>query len=241
MLVNILLSRKPVFGRMTDERFMEITFLGHASFRLKTSRLTIVTDPFNPDSVGFKFVKTTADVVTVSHQHEDHNFIGGVENVRKIFDAPGEYEVSDVGITGIASFHDEKKGKLRGKNTIFVFEFEEAKLAHLGDLGHKLSDSILDQMGKIDVLLIPVGGVYTINPYTACEIVRQVEPKLVIPMHYKMKGMNENIFGGLANVEEFLKEIGLTVETVDKLNLKKGDLLQDVQKVLLLKPRGQNL
>jgi L-ascorbate metabolism protein UlaG (beta-lactamase superfamily) len=217
---------------------MEITYLGHSSFRLKTKNAVIITDPFDPAMVGLKFAKVPADLVTISHDHHDHNKRDLVMGVKMVIDEPGEYEVSDVTVVGISSFHDDQQGKARGKNIIYMFEAEGLRLAHLGDIGHKLSDEIIEELGTLDVLMIPVGGVYTINPSVASEIIRGIEPSITIPMHYKTQGMKEDTFGELSEVGDFLKEVGLPVEELDKLVLKKGDIFEGENKVVVLKPKA---
>ena len=216
---------------------MDITFLGHSSFRIKGKNVTLVTDPYYAKLVGLKYPRVSADIVTVSHGHDDHNKVENVSGVKKVISGPGEYEIMGVSIIGIASFHDDKKGKLRGKNTVYVIEMDGLRLVHLGDLGHKLSDNILEGIGNVDVLMIPVGGEYTIGPSTAADIVRDVEPRTTIPMHYQMKGLNPEIFGKLTSVDAFLSDVGLSAETMDKLTIKKESLGED-QKVVVLERKG---
>jgi len=173
--------------------------------------------------------------VTVSHLHADHNQTGLVKNVRKVIDGPGEYEVMGVSVLGFTSFHDEKKGSLRGKNTIFVFEADGLRLAHLGDLGESLTHEQLSQLGNIDVLFIPVGGEYTIGPKEAVRVVGEVDPFFIIPMHYQVPGLNKEAFAKLYPVTDFLSESGLSVENLPKFSLKKEDIIEDQSpKVIVL-------
>lgn len=218
-------------------KFMDITYLGHSSFRLKGKTASLITDPFDPQMVGFSYPKVEADIVTVSHEHADHNRTDLVKNVAKTVSGPGEYEIKGVSIIGIPSFHDNKKGSLRGANTIYVIEMDKLRLVHLGDLGHKLSGDIFSDFGEIDVLVVPVGGEYTIGVSDAVEVVQEVEPEIVIPMHYKMPGMDEKTFGKLSKVDEFLNQVGMAVERTDKLSLKKENLFGD-QKVVVLERKG---
>lgn len=206
---------------------MDITYLGHSSFKIKTKTATLVTDPFDSDMVGIKYPATDADIVTVSHKHKDHNAVSKVSGVKKILDGPGEYEISGVSVIGLPSFHDNKKGEERGKNTIFVIEADGLKVAHLGDLGHSLSDEEIGEMGSIDVLLLPVGGAFTIGPKEAADVARKIDPYFIVPMHYKVDGMNESNFAGLEPKETFLKEIGMSVEVLPKLTIKKDDIIDD--------------
>ncbi len=214
---------------------MEITFLGHSSFRLKGKTAAVVTDPFDPEMVGLKFPRVVADIVTISHHHEDHNRAELVKGVKRVVSGPGEYEIMDVSIIGIATFHDEKKGGKRGKNTVYIYEIDGLRLAHLGDLGHKLPEKILERIGDIDLLMVPVGGEYTIGPTEAVEIARAIEPKIIIPMHYQMPGLNPTTFAKLLSTEPFLAEIGLPVEKTSKLSVRKESLVEESKVILLEK------
>ncbi|KKR30829.1 hypothetical protein A2715_01870 [Candidatus Woesebacteria bacterium RIFCSPHIGHO2_01_FULL_39_32] len=214
---------------------MDISYLGHASFRMKGRRASVVTDPYAP-YVGFKFPKVEADIVTISHNHEDHNQSQLVSNVKRVVAGPGEYEISGVSIIGIPSFHDEEKGAKRGTNTIYVFEIDDLRVVHLGDLGHKLSEEVLEDIGTVDILMVPVGGFYTIGPTEASDIVRNIEPTITIPMHYKVSGLDQSTFGSLAAVDDFLKEVALPTENLDKLSIKKGDITEE-KKVVVLERR----
>lgn len=229
------LSRKVHFDRMAE---MDIIFLGHSSFRIKGKTASLVTDPFDPVMVGFKFPQVEADIVTVSHDHADHNQVSLVQNVKKTVLGPGEYEIMGISIIGIPVFHDDKKGRERGKNTIYVYEIDGLRLCHLGDLGHTLSEETLDEIGDIDILLIPVGGEYTIGPKEAAEVVQLIEPSYVLPMHYKMEGINPEVFANLSGLPEFLKETGLVHETLPKLSVGKEDLQEGQNaKVIVLTKR----
>jgi len=217
---------------------MDITYLGHSSFKIKTKTATVVTDPFDSQMVGLKYSGVEGEIVTISHDHPDHNAAGKVSGVKKVIEGPGEYEVMGVSIIGYPSFHDGKAGAERGKNTIFVFEAEGLRIAHLGDLGHTLSDDLVNEMGSIDVLMIPVGGVFTIGPKEAVEIVGKIDPYFTIPMHYKVLGLNPQTFAGVEPVETFIKEIGMTVENLPKFSLKKEDILEDQgSKVIILEKK----
>lgn len=215
---------------------MEITYLGHASFRIKGGKSIILTDPYDPSVVGLKFPKTAADIVTVSHAHQDHNASNLVKNPQKVIQGPGEYEVAGISIIGISSFHDDKKGVIRGKNTIYIFEIEDKRIAHLGDLGEVLTETSINDLGNIDILMIPVGGEFTLGPKEAVDLVTALEPSIVIPMHYNIPQINQETFGKLAVVDEFLSKVGLTTEKADKL-IVKGDLGEE-SKVVVLKPQN---
>jgi L-ascorbate metabolism protein UlaG (beta-lactamase superfamily) len=216
---------------------MDITYLGHSSFRIKGKTATIVTDPYDPEMVGLKFPKVSADIVTVSHNHGDHNFTQNVSDVKKVVSAPGEYEIMGVSIFGITSYHDEKKGEERGKNTIYAIEMDGLRIVHLGDLGHVLSESMVEDLGSIDILMIPVGGYYTIGAEKASKVTRDTEAAIVIPMHYKSLGLNPDLARKLSSVEDFLTESGLSVERMDKLSVKKSDIPDEGQKIVVLEKK----
>lgn len=205
---------------------MDINYLGHSSFRIKGKNASVVIDPYD-NQTGPKFPKVEADIVVSSHDHHDHSNIEAVKGYKKEISGPGEYEVMGVSFIGIASYHDDKKGEDRGKNTIFVIEIDGIRICHLGDLGHKLLEKQLNAIGDIDVLMIPVGGVYTIDSKQAAEVVKQIEPYFIIPMHYQHRDLDQKAFSKLEPVENFLKESGTTVERTKKLSLKKDEIIQD--------------
>ncbi|MCJ7763786.1 MAG: MBL fold metallo-hydrolase [Dehalococcoidales bacterium] len=208
---------------------MEISWLGHSCFRLKGKQATVITDPFSPD-LGYSLGKHTARIVTVSHKHPGHSYVQSVGGDPRQVTGPGEYEISNVLIIGIATFHDKDSGRLRGKNTAYLIEIDEISICHLGDLGHALTDEQVEELGKIDVLLVPVGGVSTINAATAAEVVRQLEPNIIVPMHYKTQALNRE----LEPVETFLKEMGAhDITPQAKLSLAKASLPLVTQVVLL--------
>ena len=183
---------------------MEISFLGHSSFKLKGKSVTVVTDPYGV--TAGKYPKDViADIVTVSHDHEDHNAAENVRGEAFKVQYPGEFEIKGVSIIGIPSWHDEKNGEERGKNIVYVIEIDGLRIAHLGDLGDKLTAEQLEEMGAIDILLVPVGGKYTIDAKKALEVVKQVDPWVAIPMHYQDEGLDTKMFGELTGVGEFLK------------------------------------
>ena len=213
---------------------MDITYLGHSSFRIKGKANTIICDPFD-SSVGLKYAKQEADIVTVSHDHGDHNNLDGVKDYKKVVSSPGEYEINGTSFFGIPSYHDDKKGAERGKNTIFVINIDGINICHLGDLGQKsLTESQLTAIGNVDILLIPVGGTYTISADEAVSIMQSIEPKIVIPMHYKTPQHEEKTYGTLDTFEKFVSESGLKSETLPKLSYKPGDLPEEEQRLYIL-------
>ena len=208
---------------------MEITWLGHSCFRIRGSRTTIITDPYPPD-LGYSLGKPTARIVTVSHQHLGHSYVQGVGGEPRLVTSPGEYEIGGVLIMGIATFHDREKGKKRGKNTVYLIEADEISVCHLGDLGHVLTTEQVEELDNVDVLLLPVGGVSTLNASMAVEVVRQLEPRVVIPMHYKTEALTQE----LEPVERFLKEMGVEqVVSRPKLTLSRTSLPVSTQVFLL--------
>jgi len=208
---------------------MEISWLGHSCFRIKGSHATIITDPY-PPTLGYSLGKPTARIVTVSHQHPGHSYVQGVGGEPRLVTGPGEYEISGVLIIGIATFHDGEKGRKRGKNTVYLMQVDEVSVCHLGDLGHVLTAEQVEELGDVDVLLLPVGGVSTINASMAAEVVRQIEPKVVVPMHYKTEALSWE----LEPVERFLKEIGVEqVASQPKLSFTKSSLPAATQVFLL--------
>ncbi|PIV37731.1 hypothetical protein COS31_03035 [Candidatus Roizmanbacteria bacterium CG02_land_8_20_14_3_00_36_15] len=213
---------------------MEIKYLGHSSFFIKTKTAKLVTDPFDPELVGLKFSKIEADIVTVSHQHKDHNQVKEVGGSPLIVDLPGEYEKNGMRIFGYSSYHDKQKGAERGVNTLYKIEAEGISVLHCGDLGVVLEDSFIDAIGVVDVLLIPVGGFYTIDPAEAAELVKKFEPSLVIPMHYNQPKLEQKNFGQLSNVDEFFKKLGVSMPVALPKLVIKGEELEDEMKVILL-------
>ena len=207
---------------------MEITWLGHSCFRLKGSDAIVITDPYGP-GYGYNLGKQTANIVTVSHQHDDHSYTKGVSGAR-VISGPGEYEFGGVLIIGMATYHDDSNGTKRGKNTVFLIKIDDIAICHLGDLGHLLSSQQAENLGNIDVLLIPVGGTFTIDAPLAAKVVRQLEPKYVIPMHYKTPA--EKL--ALEPVDRFLKELGAgQLEPVAKLSVTRANLPENLQVRLL--------
>jgi L-ascorbate metabolism protein UlaG (beta-lactamase superfamily) len=212
---------------------MFISYLGHACFKIQdkvsADGVTLVTDPFNK-SLGLKVPNFEADIVTVSHSHEDHSNADSLRGNPFIIDAPGEYEVKGVMVQGVESFHDDQNGAERGANIVFRIEIDGVSIAHLGDLGHVLSDEELEKLGVIDILLIPVGGKYTLDAKKAVEVVNQIEPRIVIPMHYKLAESKID----LDSVEKFVKELGVEAKREEKLKMNKKDLPQEGMDLLIL-------
>ena len=208
---------------------VDIDWLGHSCFRIKGSHGVIITDPFPPD-LGYSLGKPTARIVTVSHQHPSHSYVQGVGGEPRVVKGPGEYEIGGVLILGIATFHDAVGGKNKGKNTVYLMEVDGMSICHLGDLGHVLNAEQVEEIDDVDVLLLPVGGVSTLNAPMAAEVIRRLEPKVVIPMHYKTPAISRR----LGTIDEFLKEMGVEqIESKPKLSLTKSNLPASTQVFLL--------
>lgn len=214
---------------------MEITALGLSSFKLRGKQATVVTDPFDSKAVGLKFPKNVeADVITVSHDHPDHNEISAVGGKPFVIAGPGEYEIKGVMVIGVATFHDENQGADRGKNTIYRIEIDGVKVGHLGDLGHVLSSAQVDSLNGVDVLFVPVGGVYSLDPVKAAQVISDLEPHIVIPMHYNVEGLDVKTYGALSPVSAFLKQMNKeTVVPVSKLSVSKDKFAPEMQVVVL--------
>lgn len=209
---------------------MVLTWLGHSCFRLEGKGISILIDPFSKE-IGLRVPRIKDNLVLVTHQHYDHANLESVEGETMIIDGPGEYESGGAYVHGISSFHDHSEGIERGLNTIYVIKLEEITICHLGDLGQEeLNDQQLGQIGNVDVLLIPVGGKYTINYKEAVGIVGQIEPKIIVPMHYKVPNLK---IEGLDGVDKFLKEIGLTPEKVGKLKVSPKTLPSEEIKLVI--------
>jgi L-ascorbate metabolism protein UlaG (beta-lactamase superfamily) len=208
---------------------MEIIWLGHSCFRLKGKQATVITDPFSP-ATGYTLGKVTAEIVTVSHGHPGHSYVQGVGGEPRILKSPGEYESAGVLTVGVHTYHDNEKGAQRGKNTAFVIDVDDVMICHLGDLGHVLTAEQVAEIDGVDVLLIPVGGVSTIDAVQAAQIVRQLEPKVVIPMHYKTDALKRE----LETADRFLKEMGVKEAVPQpKLTVTKNSLPLTMQVTIL--------
>jgi L-ascorbate metabolism protein UlaG (beta-lactamase superfamily) len=213
---------------------MEISFYGQSCFRIKTTKNAIVTDPYSPET-GIKLPKLNADIVTVSHDHYDHNNISAVnaandQNRPYIITGPGEYEINNVFVYGYPTFHDQESGKERGKNTIYLIVIDDVRLLHLGDLGQVLSDELVSKIGTVDVLFIPVGGKYTIDGKEAVKVVGQIDPKIIIPMHYHL----DRIKIDLEPVSHFLENMGIEkLQPQDNLVIQSSSLPEEREVVVL--------
>lgn len=194
--------------------------------------MVIVTDPFSKE-IGLKPPTGQANIVTISHEHYDHNNREAVKGNPFIIDGPGEYSLNGASIVGIPSRHETEQSQGEGSNTIYIIEIEGIRICHLGDQGKKLTDEQLEQIENVDILFIPVGGTYTLNADEALGVINQIEPRVIIPMHYKINGLKINLDG----VDKFAKEIGVRKENmnVSKVTLKKKDLPEGDNEVYIMK------
>jgi L-ascorbate metabolism protein UlaG (beta-lactamase superfamily) len=214
---------------------MKITWLGHASFLVESDSGTrVVTDPYEAGSydgaVGYAPISTHADVVTVSHEHADHNAVDSVSGGPQVVRDTEERTIKGIPIRGISTFHDDSRGQDRGRNNIYVMEVDGVKVGHLGDLGHELSEDEVKALGKVDVLLAPVGGYYTIGPEEAKKTAEALGARVIIPMHYKTDALGFPI----QPVDDFLRLMD-TVERADSTSVEiEKDRLGDSSRVVVL-------
>lgn len=182
---------------------MKITWLGHAAFLLETNGLRIVNDPFDTsdERIHHQSIDMPADIVTVSHDHFDHNHVESLSGNPDIVKGACKKTVKGITFTGIDTFHDQSRGSERGENVLYAIEAEEMRICHPGDLGHTLSADQIQTLGSIDILFIPVGGLYTVDASEAWQIIQNISPKIVIPMHFKTSAIDFPI----APVDGFLE------------------------------------
>lgn len=214
---------------------MKLQWLGHSCFLLEESTGTsILTDPYDQRLTGFAMPNVKADVVTCSHNHLDHNYVKGVKGSPLIIDSPGLYEFKGVNITAIPSFHDNHLGKFRGKNLIFKFRIDGIDVCHLGDIGQDITPELADAIMPVNILLIPVGGNYTIDAQQAYEYVSTLMPDAVIPMHFKTPDCKIDI----DRLDSFLRlfEDSAIVYAEDEiLVFERDDFQQDFTKIIVPK------
>ncbi|MFA6047456.1 MAG: MBL fold metallo-hydrolase [Parcubacteria group bacterium] len=216
---------------------MIIQYYGHSCFKITTKPagrgqddVTMFIDPFDK-AIGLRPPQGQADLVLVTHDHHDHNNVEAIKGEPYIIDIPGEYSVKGVNIVGMKTFHDKKEGAERGANTIYILETEELRICHMGDLGHSLSEKELEAINGVNILMIPIGGKYTLDGKEAVDIIKKIEPEIVIPIHYKISGSTVDV----DDEKKFCKEIGnCPKEKVTKINIKKKDLEGKSMEVILM-------
>lgn len=217
---------------------MNILWHGQSFFEIQAkgsgdNSVKIVADPFG-EGLGLKVPKVEADVLLVSHGHPGHSNKGAIKGDCFLIDSPGEYEVKGVFVKAIPAFHDNGAGRERGAVVIFKIETEGIRLCHLSDFGQKeLTNEQLDEIGDVDVLFVPVGGTFTVNAKEASSIISQIEPKIVIPMHYKLPGLKLD----LAEVKDFLKVMGQeNITPQPKIKITSKDLTKEETEIIVLQP-----
>jgi L-ascorbate metabolism protein UlaG (beta-lactamase superfamily) len=217
-------------GRLDGCLFMaEFRWFGHSCFRIKAREATVLTDPVGRVT-GYAMPKQQVDIVTLSHDHPGHANLDAVRPEYQLVKGPGEYELHEVFITGIRTYHDDEKGKKLGYNTVYLIELEGMIICHLGDLGHSLSEEQAEAMAGCDVLLVPAGGGTVLDPVRAAEVISQLEPKIVIPMHYATD-IGDKTLGG---VDAFCKQLGVEMPAPEeKLVLRQSDLGEAMRLVIL--------
>lgn len=214
---------------------MDVTWLGLGCFRLRGRSAAVVTDPY-PPTVGLKLSRMDAEVLTISHDHDNHSYAQVVRDGAYEVRGPGEYEIAGVSVIGIPTYHDAEKGAKEGRNTVYLIEIDDVRVVHLGDLGHKLEDTEAEAVSSPDVLLVPIGGHSALNGAVAAEVVRQLEPRYVVPMHYSIPGLKVQ----LDPIDRFLKEMGVTAsEAQPKLAVQKSSVTEYETKVVVLEPKAE--
>jgi len=217
----------------------KIQWAGQSCFQISVSNskdhsADIVIDPFDGDDIGLKMPNVSADIALVTHDHHDHNNVKGLKGEPFLISGPGEYEIKEVFVRGIPSYHDDQEGKEKGQNTIYLIEAEDMRFCHLGDLGQKqLTEEQLEKIGGVDVLMIPVGGEFTIDSSGAQKIISQIEPLVVIPMHYAIPKLKVK----LEEVGKFLKAMGKgSVAPQEKFVVKSSTLPKEGMEIVVLQP-----
>ena len=220
--------------RRDREGSLDITWYGYSCFRIRERGLAIVTDPYSK-AIGLAMPRLRADVVTVSHAHEGHSNARVLRGHPQLLQGPGEYEIGGVFVTGVPTFHDDEAGSKRGRNTAFLFDLSGVTVCHLGDLGHVLTQAQVEALDGVNVLLIPAGGGSTLSVSDAAEVVSQIEPNIVIPMHYRTPGLTRD----LAPISRFLKAMGITRPAAQDGLKVSANTLPQVQQIVVLNLKGE--
>ncbi len=209
---------------------MTITWLGYSCFKIQTKNATILIDPPAPE-IGYKIGKQNVEIALITHEHFSHNNRDVIGGEALIFDKPGEFEAKDIFVYGIPSYHDKKSGEERGQNTMFLIEAEGISVAHLGDLGHPLTTEEKERLSDVDILMIPVGGGDSLGYKEAVEVINQIEPRIIIPMHFQISEQKTKLEG----VDKFAKEMGVSPKAeLDKLKISAKDLPEEKTQTIIL-------
>lgn len=216
---------------------MIINYHGHSCFKLRGGVGTVVTDPFS-SYVGFDLPSVSADIITVSHDNPAHNNFQAVSGTARrknpfLINKPGEYEVMGISVFGEKSFQDDQGGSIRGENYIFTVLIDGLRICHLGGLGHVLDEKTISAIGLVDILFLPVGNYLGIDVKTAIKVARSLEPNVVIPMSYKLPGHDEKVFADMNPLEDFLKSYEAEPQSIDKLNIVRSNLPEEMELVVL--------
>jgi len=211
---------------------MKVKWLGHATYLITSDTGTrIITDPYvTMDNLNYGEIEESADIVTVSHDHLDHSNVAVVRGNPKV--VRGTAEVKGIKVRGIPTYHDGVLGKQKGSNTVLCFVVDGVEVCHLGDLGHLLSDKQVAEVGEIDILLVPVGGLVTIDAMTASQVCDQLKPRVIIPMHFR----NDKCTFPMSGVDEFLQgKKDVSRLDTSEVEFKSGELPANTQ-IIVLKP-----
>lgn len=213
---------------------MEITWYGLSCFRLREGGVTVICDPYEKSAAGLTLPRLKADIVTVSHDRPGHNNAAAITGDPKVLSGPGEYEVKNVNVTGLTFYHRAGAHEVPERNVAYFFDFDGFTVGHLGDLGQIPQQRQVEDLGEIDVLLVPVSGENTLDAARITEVISLLEPKIVVPMHYQHPGLTSDVMASLDPVDKFLKELGISEpETETILKVTKGSLPEETQVILL--------
>ncbi|MCB2310754.1 MBL fold metallo-hydrolase [Clostridium tagluense] len=217
-----------------EKKSSSIKWNGHASFTITNGKGTrIVTDPFG-DGIGYKVPELYAEIATVSHDHFDHNNLGAIISNFTAIRERGKFKINGIKIKGTKTYHDTEAGAQRGENTVYTYNIDGVNLCHLGDLGHELSKEQIESIGKVDILMIPVGGLYTIDGEVAAKVVSQLNPKVVIPMHYQTEVLVPE-FGKLSKVDSFIEKMNdWQVVKADTFTFNKSEITKSKEKKIVV-------
>lgn len=238
LILTMCMMSGVVFAADTNKsaakKYSSIKWSGHSCFTITNEKGTkIVTDPL-VDGIGYKVPNLYAQIVTVSHDHFDHNNLGAVKSNFTAIRERGQFNINGIKIKGTKTYHDPKGGSLRGENTVYTYDIDGVNVCHLGDLGHMLTKDQIKSIGKVDVLMIPVGGLYTIDGAEATKVVSQLNPKVVIPMHYKTDVLSPD-FGELSKVDSFTQKMkGWKVVKADTFTFNKSEITNSKDKKLVI-------